>query len=529
MKISIKLPLLIASIGAASLLLAAWIARSNTEALMQQSAAAGLQNVADGRSQDLANGLDALTRRFASVIEEGSAGSGDTQAATETMRQALTENRLFEDFRVIPDDVPGMDLRVTAGEVDGTRSPFTFVGHAPAIDATIAASADPLLIEGVLADRADLMNSGTVRIFAGAGPHPLMPEGFVSAHTVVTHLGQRFTIVASRSDADVLAPLARFDASFLQQGGIALIFVVAIGLLLARTITVPLSRLSRSMNCVAQRNYRAEIHDRRRADELGGLARQLDELRASLLHAANSERELAFKGACFDREHAALMLMASDLTVLYVNDAMHRFMRDHEVALERHSPKFGPDVMVGRPLDLIFPGAFRMQEALRDQPTYTEELHLGAARFRVECMAVASEEEVTFGYLIRWRDVTDQRRHEGLQSALETLVPSAEFSTDGRLQSANAPFRDWTGQNETDVGRRWDDIFIGDNPFEPGTPISARPFALSATVSPRRTNAVSLHPIFGDSGVVENYVMVALPDSVLEPGLDGDMQRALAT
>ena len=405
-------------------------------------------------------------------------------------------------------------LRIVPGEVDGTRPVLTFVGFSPSLGTTIEADVDPLLLSGILSDRADLGNSGRLQIFVGDGPHPTQPNDMVASNTVVQYMGQQFTLVASKPSADVLAPIAVFSEGFLKQSSIALAFVLAVGLMLARTITAPLSRLSRAMNRVAEMNYGAEIHDRERGDELGGLARQLDSLRASLLDAANSARELAFKGASFDRTDAALMLMASDLTILYTNDTMQRFMRDHRVALERHAPKFEPDAIIGRPLDLVFAGAFRMKGALADEKYYSEEIHLGAAHFRLDCTAVYGDEGVTFGYLVRWHDITARRREAGLHNALEALVPTAEFSQDGRLLTANKPFRSWTGQSETtEVGRKWCDLFEGDCPFE--TTVPSGPFALTARSAPLRPSAVSLETVHGRDGVIETFVLVALPDAVL--------------
>lgn len=513
MKISVKLPLLIAFIGASALSLSTWIAQNYAEALVRESAKVRLGYISEARALDMTAALERMKTRFVSTLEDGPDGPGTVQSI-ELMTAALADMPVFADARELSDPMTGVELRIAPGEIDGNTPPLSFVGYSPLVGAVIEAQVDPMLFRGILADRADLRDTARLRIFAGVDPPPMPPDSLIG-ETVVTYMGQRFAFVATKPGADLVAPIAVFNASFLQQSSVALVFVLIVGLMLARTITAPLSRLSRAMDHVAQRQFGAEILDRERNDEVGELARQLDELRASLLDAANSARELAFKGACFDRTDAALMLTASDLTILYVNDTMQRFMRQHRMQLERYAPKFEPDAVIGRPLDMLFVGAHRMKGALQNECFFCEELLFGASHFRLECIAVHGDEEVPFGYLIRWQNVTELRREEGIRTALDALVPTAEFSADGRLLTANAPFRAWTGQRgATEVGRKWDDLFGDDTPLSTVIPDEG-PFSLTATASPQRPCAVSLRSVAGVNGAHENFVLVALPDLAL--------------
>jgi methyl-accepting chemotaxis protein len=98
-------------------------------------------------------------------------------------------------------------------------------------------------------------------------------------------------LVLDRSRADIDATLAGFR-NRLALTGLALITLIgAAGLLLARSITRPIARLSGALSRVGAGDLASEVPDTLRRDEIGEMATTLEGLRAKLALAAEGEAE----------------------------------------------------------------------------------------------------------------------------------------------------------------------------------------------------------------------------------------------
>lgn len=178
--------------------------------------------------------------------------------------------------------------------------------------------------------------------------------------------GEVFSVVARQRDDEILAPAQRLRRETLRDGVPALALVSVLGVMLARSISVPLHQVGKSMTRVAKRQYDVTIPGRNRADEIGSIARRLDLFRASLLKADAVERENAFKSAAFEGASAALMILDTHFTIIYVNDRLVDLMSQHHVALGRNVWDFRPDALPGRNLSTFFPGAHRFRKTAEE-------------------------------------------------------------------------------------------------------------------------------------------------------------------
>jgi methyl-accepting chemotaxis protein len=88
--------------------------------------------------------------------------------------------------------------------------------------------------------------------------------------------GQPWAAVAVMAKEEVLAPVANMRNMMLLIGAGLLAIVAALGLLFSRTITRPITRLTGTMETLAQGNLDVEVPGAERTDELGAMARTVE-------------------------------------------------------------------------------------------------------------------------------------------------------------------------------------------------------------------------------------------------------------
>ncbi|MEM0948532.1 MAG: PAS domain-containing protein [Pseudomonadota bacterium] len=278
----------------------------------------------------------------------------------------------------------------------------------------------------------------------------------VTAFVPLRYMGRLFGVMIQQAEDEILAPAAAQRRQLIEEGLVVLALLTALGLMLARSMSVPLVRVGQAMQRVADRDYDADIPDRRRGDEIGAIARQLDAFRASLFEAETIARENAFKRAAFESTSAALMLVDRDLTIIYANTRLTDLMKRHRTAFDRLAWRFDPGGLTGRSLVALFPGADRVRAGLSKERHISEMLRLGETVLTIGMGPVHDAEGRVLGYVVEWRDISTEHMKRAVLGAVDHSLPIAEFSPDGRLISANRQLAMWAGHRQADlVGLNW--------------------------------------------------------------------------
>lgn len=306
-------------------------------------------------------------------------------------------------------------------------------------------------------------NAATFQSQSGVWRH-----GDATGRTVLTAVvpiafkGLTFAVAAQQDTVEILMPAVALRAEMLRDGSWALALVSALGLLLARSITVPLTGVGAAMGFVASGDFGKPIPARERGDEIGDIARRLDAFRASLIAADGLVRENAFKSAAFQASSAAMMLVDKDLTILFVNAQLVDLMTTHRIALERNTKEFDPAALLGRNLTSLYPAASRARDVLRTERHHSDELQLGHARLKLALAPIHGDDGATLGYVVEWQDVTESRLSKVVLAAIDAQLPIAGFSPDGRVLDANRLFLEWAdADGGVLTGRHWNQIFVG--------------------------------------------------------------------
>ncbi|WP_157959877.1 methyl-accepting chemotaxis protein [Devosia submarina] len=129
----------------------------------------------------------------------------------------------------------------------------------------------------------------------------------VAAAPITTN-GQPWAAVAVMAKNEVLAPVANMRNMMLLIGAGLLAVVAAMGLLFSRTITRPITRLTGTMQALAQGDLAAEVRGAERTDELGAMARAVEVFRENGLKVAEMTEAEAARILSNQAERAAMMV-----------------------------------------------------------------------------------------------------------------------------------------------------------------------------------------------------------------------------
>ena len=136
--------------------------------------------------------------------------------------------------------------------------------------------ANDALLTGFAGPMLDAALSGTA---AEGETADYRATGMMVAAAPITTRGQNWAAVAVMGIDEVLAPVANMRNMMLLIGAGLLAVVAALGLLFSRTITVPITRLTDTMDALVKGDLEVEVRGADRTDELGAMARAVEVFR----------------------------------------------------------------------------------------------------------------------------------------------------------------------------------------------------------------------------------------------------------
>jgi methyl-accepting chemotaxis protein len=335
-------------------------------------------------------------------------------------------------------DTVGFGREGLAGEAylvapDGSlRSDSRLLGSGRALETSVDAS---------LLDAAQAGTEG-VRESASLTGTPIF-----AAHAPMRFFDQTWIVVAEREQALQLASERNLLRDIVANIVFLLAAISALGIIFARSISIPLVAVGGAMRKIAERDLASGIPCLRRGDEIGDIAKSLEMLRDKLRGAAEVEAENHFKSAAFQGSSAASMIVDSDRVIRYINPAAYRLLVDHTDAFRSDLPSFNPDDVVGHSMDL-FHGpqskAVQKLDSTTDFPLSVD-IKVGEARFALMVNVVRDLDSSRIGYVVEWQDVTVERMQKAVIAAIHKHQCTAEFSTSGVLEAFNACLSDAVG------------------------------------------------------------------------------------
>ena len=97
----------------------------------------------------------------------------------------------------------------------------------------------------------------------------------VSAYTALDFLGTRWAVIAEIDQSEIFAPLHDLLVAIAVSAAIVISIVAAMGILIGRSISKPITAMTEEMSDVAAGNLEAQIDGVNRSDEIGAMAKAL--------------------------------------------------------------------------------------------------------------------------------------------------------------------------------------------------------------------------------------------------------------
>jgi len=366
----------------------------------------------------------------------------------------------------------------------------------------------------------EFLTDGTPRFLTEAAQRALQDEAvWQDSETLVIAVPVR-----SRADNELIGVVAlnwRSDAlyatvkkhketTFLLSSGLGLVLLIVIGALIKRTVERPLLQIASSMKKIARGDYLTEIPKFRRGNEIGVVARTLDEFRTQLQTTEASRKDAAMKSAALDAGSAAIMIADAEFHVVYASTAVLNLLIAHHDLIGSRITGFDPERVVGQSFDDICklaevePGMF---DSI-DPAGHLLNVEIGAVNLELKVSKIDDGADNRIGYVIEWADVSEQRRNAAVLASLDCNQARAEFGQNGRLLEANTAFLSLAGLDAPNEGFEFvRAISVKGVPVSQDTAMFAE-FEIQSPDSKRSFILGGLSPVFSSKGELNRTVLI---------------------
>lgn len=339
--------------------------------------------------------------------------------------------------------------------------------------------------------------------------------GKIVAHPIYAGAGDEIVgvVVTRWSDHLIVAEVSSAAKTNLMigTGVFAGILLVAAGLFRV-FIAVPLHNLNTSVGQVAAGDYTTEVPGQKSGDEIGDIARALEGFRTDLASSVEVTRVGMFKGSGFDSASAALMILDTDLRILFANGAAQTLITTYlpDAAATARA-------LIGRRATELDPAMARLPMLIQSPLPQRIGFSAGQDMFDVSVAAVVDASGQTSGYILEWRSVTQNRRNAAVLTAIDAGLLRAELSPAGLVISGNDRFAQLFGQSAASIsgkdcrnGLRFADTALGDlwQSVRAGQ-ITEGLLQASFQNGPPAVLEARMTPIKDDLGAVQSFLFLA--------------------
>ncbi|NJO37059.1 MAG: HAMP domain-containing protein [Rhizobiales bacterium] len=221
----------------------------------------------------------------------------------------------------------------------------------------------------------------------------------IAAYAPIAFNGVEWAMIAEMDRAEILAAADTLLVRILGITAAALLCLTAVGWYLSRGITAPLlttvatvARLSRGEN--------VEVVGKSRADEIGDLARSLDQVYQRGLEAARLRSAL-------DCSQSHVMVANRRREIIYLNPSLQRLLKSHETEIRKALPHFKADEINGALIDVFHKNPEHQKKLLETlRTTHVADIRLAGLRLTLAMSPILNAAGENIGTVAEWRDRT---------------------------------------------------------------------------------------------------------------------------
>jgi methyl-accepting chemotaxis protein len=220
------------------------------------------------------------------------------------------------------------------------------------------------------------------------------------------------------------------------------VFLIAMALVITvvwRDLSRPLLRLGRTMEKIGRKNYDLEVPYIERNDEIGQIARKLDEFRIALSKATKAQRESALKSAALEGSSAPSMMVDETGRVIFVNPSCDALLSTLMPDLIEVWPEAASGTWIGADLGTL-PGVKNIygQTGTTDiAPSTTFYLRVGMRHVRIDLNPARDLNDRTIGAVVEWSDRTVALRNAAVLEGIDKSQLRMEFDANGKCTALN--------------------------------------------------------------------------------------------
>ena len=274
-------------------------------------------------------------------------------------------------------------------------------------------------------------------------------------------LGARWALVTMESVAELYQPVTEMRRNFVLIGGGTLVLAALISFLLSRGMSRPLSAVGQVMRRIAHKDYDVTVPAADRGDEIGDIAKALENFRHSLIEAREIERDSAFKSSAFETASSAMLMVDEDFNLILMNDAMAQTVEERIKDFSELTGCSAAQDLIGQNMDNFHevPEQVRRLLAHPDALPMKTVIKIGQTFFALTINSVMNKSGDRLGMVIEWKNETKSLRDSTIIAALDNSSARIEVTEEGRVLWANAYVCKHAGLKVHDlVGRNASDL-----------------------------------------------------------------------
>lgn len=292
--------------------------------------------------------------------------------------------------------------------------------------------------------------------------------------------------------------------------GVGLVMLLIMGVLIKRMVARPLLAVASSMQEVAKGNYGIEIPKYRRGNEIGVVARALEEFKNQLQSSEETRKDAAMKSTALDAGSAAIMIADADFKIVYASRTVLELLKSHAAVIQSRIATFDPENIIGQSIDIFHKRAEMQRNMLSNLGAegHDANLEMDDITLSLRISKIDTDEGERIGYVVEWSDVTEERLNAAILESLDENQARAEFGHDGTLVDANAAFLTLAGIDDMSHFASFADaVFTNDAPADP-TSAAFQEFEIKRTDGGVSTILGGLSPVWKMDGTLKRTVLI---------------------
>ena len=248
-------------------------------------------------------------------------------------------------------------------------------------------------------------------------------------------------VLTEWSKESVLAVLNANEAhALLVSIAVFLVAMVGIGFYLWYAMSRPLERIGRSMGEVAGQNFDTVVPYTARGDEIGAIAKSLEEFRKRLETASKRQRESAFKSAAFEGSSAPMLMVDEDFSINFVNPACSALLDGLLPALNEIWPTAEQGQWVGsnlREIGEVEKALSASDDVAGGRQSWAVSLRVGERHISMQINAALDHKSRSIGAVVELDDQTVAQRNSAVLAGIDTTQMRLDFDAKGTCVSMN--------------------------------------------------------------------------------------------